>query len=224
MDIIYVSSGCSEEKFEELRSKGITRKLPQAQKYHQLMVSGLAESIDGKVYVVATIPTNRTWSKQLFFHSEEESLDNICYYYIPFINIPVIGQISKYCFAKKKIQEISNKSNNVAIVCDVLNQSIADAAKKTGERKHIPLVGIVTDVPGHTSGARRKSYGFLKRKMADYAETMAKKKVSGYPAYLYLTEAMDQVVSNGKKPYIVIEGQCDYTLKENAVLRKQYRI
>jgi glycosyltransferase involved in cell wall biosynthesis len=214
MNIIYVSSGCSEEKFEELRKNGITKKLPQAQKYHQLMVDGLAYSAGGKVDVISAIPTNRSWSKKIFFHREQEEYERITYHYIPFINIPFLSQISKYYAAKRIIKNISETSQDVAIICDILNQSIADAARMVGNSFGIPVVGIVTDVPGYTSGARRKSYSFFKRKIADFAEKRAKKSLDRYKAYLFLTQAMDEVVSRGKKPYIVIEGQCDYSLKE----------
>ena len=91
MNIIYVSSGCSEEKFEELRKKGITKKLPQAQKYHQLMVEGLAYSAGGKVDVISAIPTNRSWSKKIYFHREKEEYERITYHYIPFVNIPFLS-------------------------------------------------------------------------------------------------------------------------------------
>lgn len=214
MNIIYVSSGCSEEKFEELRCSGVTRKLPQAQKYHQLMVEGLAKSIDGNVDVVCAIPTNRTWSKKWFFQAEEEKRGNVCYHYIPFVNFPVIGQISKYIFAKRLVKSLYNRYDDVVIICDILNQSIADAARVVAKRFNIPILGIVTDVPGHTSGARRKSYNFIRRKMADFAELRAEKKMEKFPAYLFLTEAMNDVVNHGKRPYIVIEGQCDYKMKE----------
>lgn len=214
MNIVYVSSGCSEEKFEELRCSGVTKKLPQAQKYHQLMVEGLAKSIDGNVDVVCAIPTNRTWSKKWFFLAEHEKCGNICYHYIPFINVPFLGQISKFFSAKKLIKNICKHNSDVAIICDVLNQSIADAARTTARKFRKPLLGIVTDVPGHTSGARRKSYNFIKRTLANFAEHRAEKKLNCYPAYLFLTNAMNDVVNHGQNPYIVIEGQCDHKLKE----------
>ena len=220
MNIIYVSSGCSEEKFEYLRKLGITRKLPQAQKYHQLMVEGLACAIDGSIDVISAIPTNRSWSKKYIFHGEQEVIDNVIYYYIPFINVPFLGQISKYYSAKKIIKKICKSKEDVAIVCDVLNQSIADAARDVGTHYNIPVVGIVTDVPGHTSGARRKSYSFLKRKLADFAEHRAKSKLICYKSFLFLTEAMNEVANPNHCPYIVIEGQSDYKMIESPMSEK----
>ena len=220
MNIIYVSSGCSEEKFENLRKQGITKKLPQAQKYHQLMVEGLACANEGTIDVISAIPTNRSWSKKILFNGEQEKRNNIVYYYIPFLNIPFLSQISKYFSAKKIIKRICKTKDDVAIVCDVLNQSIADAARRVGNSFNIPVVGIVTDVPGHTSGARRKSYSFIKRKIADYAENRAKKKLRCYKAFLFLTEAMNEVANPNKFPYIVIEGQSDNKMNYTQTVEK----
>ena len=219
MNIIYVSSGCSEEKFEQLRKLGITRKLPQAQKYHQLMVEGLACTTDGSIDVISAIPTNRSWSKKYFFNGEQEEKDNIVYYYISFVNVPLFSQISKYYSAKKIIKRICKSKDNVAIVCDVLNQSIADAAKCMGNHYNIPVIGIVTDVPGHTSGARRKSYSFVRRKVAEFAEKNSARSLGKYDAYLLLTEAMNCLVNKNGKPYIVLEGHCDSKMvqKENSL-------
>ena len=222
MNIIYVSSGCSEEKFEYLRKLGITRKLPQAQKYHQLMVEGLACATAGSIDVISAIPTNRSWSKRYFFHGEQEVIDNVIYYYIPFINVPFLGQISKYYSAKKIIKKICKSKDDVAIVCDVLNQSIADAARNVGNHYNIPVIGIVTDVPGHTSGARRKSYSLIRRKVAEYAEKNSARSLGKYDAYLLLTEAMNCLVNKSGKPYIVLEGHCDSKMvhKENSLSNK----
>lgn len=220
MNIVYVSSGCSEEKFENLRKQGITRKLPQAQKYHQLMVEGIACSSEETVDVISAIPTNRSWSKKIFFHGELEKKETVIYHYIPFVNIPLLSQVSKYYAAKRIIKRICKSKKNVAIVCDVLNQSIAAAARNVGNYLNIPVVGIVTDVPGHTSGARRKSYSFLKRKVADFAEQRAKNKLSSYKAFLFLTEAMNDAVNPNHFPYIVIEGQSDYKMIETQITKK----
>ena len=71
MDIIYLSSSCSDAKFNELREKGITRKLPQAQKYHCLLMEGIAQNLDGSLYAISAFPVNRQWTKQVFFAREK---------------------------------------------------------------------------------------------------------------------------------------------------------
>lgn len=224
MDIIYLSSSCSDAKFNELREKGITRKLPQAQKYHCLLTEGIAENLNGTVYALSAFPVNRHWTKQVYFPREEEQVGKIRYIYDAFLNLPGLRQWTRIIQAKRRIREIYKGNKNCVIVCDVLNQALAEAARESGRKLHIPVVGIVTDVPGYTSGARRKSYSWLKRKIAEYAEWNAVKSLGKYDAYLLLTEAMNEVVNKNNRPYIVLEGHSDSKMmqRDNVLAEKAY--
>lgn len=222
MDIIYLSSSCSDRKFDELRERGITRKLPQAQKYHSLLIEGIAQNLDGTVYAISAFPVNRQWTKQVRFDREEESFGKIRYIYGSFFNLPILRQWTRILQAKCDIRKIHKNSQNCVIICDVLNQSLAYAARKCGKQYGIPVVGIVTDVPGHTSGARRKSYSVIRRVIAELAEKNSERNLKRYDAYLLLTEAMNSIVNKNGKPYIVLEGHCDSKMgqKENSLAAK----
>lgn len=224
MDIIYLSSSCSESKFNELRNKGFTQKLPQVQKYHCLLREGIEQNIDGTIYAISAFPVNRQWTKQIYFPREEERFDNIHYIYGAFLNLPILRQWTRYVQSKWDIRKIQKCSKECTIVCDVLNQSLAKAARNIGSRYGIPVVGIVTDVPGHTSGARSKTYSFLKRKISALSTKIAEKDMKKYDAYLLLTEAMNDVVNKNNKPYIVLEGHCDDRMEqaENRLEAKNY--
>ena len=209
MDVIYLSSSCSERKFNELREKKMTRSLPQAQKYHNLLMEGLASCINGKLVAISAFPVNRQWTKQIKFKREEEVFGNIHYVYDSFINMNVLRQITRRKRAQKEIKKLYRANKDCVIICDVLNQSIAKAGRKMGKKYGIPVVGIVTDVPGHMSGATRKTLSFVNRLISRFGEKRSKANVSKYDAYLLLTEQMNSVVNLKDKPYIVIEGHCD---------------
>lgn len=214
MDIIYLSSSCSDEKFNELREKGITRKLPQAQKYHCLLMEGIAQNLDGSLFAISAFPVNRQWTKKMFFKGEKETINKIQYIYDAFINFPVLRQWTRIVQAKKNIKKIYRTKKDCVIICDVLNQSLANAARTSGKKYGIPVVGIVTDVPGYTSGARRKNYSIIRRKIEEFAEKNAARNLGKYDAYLFLTEAMNSVVNKRGKPYIVLEGHCDSKMEQ----------
>lgn len=214
MDIIYLSSGCSDEKFNELRSKGYTKKLPQAQKYHNLLMEGLASVIDGKLTAIAAYPVNRQWTKKLRFPREEEQVGGVHYIYGAFWNRNVLRQISRKQGAKREIQRLYKENPDCAIVCDVLNFSLAEAARACGKRYGIPVIGIVTDVPTHSSGARRKTLSFINRQISKYGSLVVARSLEKYDGYLLLTEAMNEIVNPRKKPYIVIEGHCDSKMEQ----------
>ncbi len=222
MNVIYLSSCCSDRKFNELREKGITRKLPQAQKYHNLLIEGLANIIDGELISISAFPVNRQWTKQIKFKKEEEIIGKVHYIYDAFINLNGFRQLTRKIAAKKEIKKIYSQNNDCVIICDVLNQAIALAGREAGKKYGIPVIGIVTDVPGHTSGARRKTLSFANRLISKYGEKQAKKNISKYDAYLFLTEQMNDVVNFKNKPYIVIEGHCDSKMSnvENLIEEK----
>lgn len=215
MNIIYLSSSCSDGKFNELREKGITRKLPQAQKYHRLLMEGIVQNLDGSLYAISAFPVNRQWTKQIFFAREKETIGRIEYIYDAFINLSILRQWTRIIQSKREIKKIYYQNKDCVIICDVLNQSLANAARTCGKKLGIPIIGIVTDLPGYTSGARRKSYSIIRRMVAEFAEKISAKNLEKYDAYLLLTEAMKSMV-NGK-PYIVLEGHCDSNMerKEN---------
>lgn len=214
MNVIYLSSSCSDGKFNELRKKGITQKLPQAQKYHRLLIEGLAQNIDGCVYALSAFPVNRKWTKKIFFSGEKETIGKVQYFYDAFLNVQILRQWTRTYQAKKRIKKIVQQSKDCVIICDVLNQALASAARACGKKYNIAVVGIVTDVPGHTSGARRKSYSWFNRMIAELAEKNAVRNLGKYDAYLLLTEAMNAVVNQRGKPYIVLEGHCDGQMEQ----------
>lgn len=224
MNIIYLSSCCSEKTFNELSSKGITHTIPQAQKYHILLMEGLSQNITGNIFVISAIPVNRQWTKQFFFKRKEEKQGDIHFIYNSFLNFPVLRQLTRFYAAKREIGRIYKKNNDCIIICDILNQSIANAARKSGHKHNIPVIGIVTDVPGYTSGANQKIYSFIKRKISEFAEKKAYQNLHKYDAYLLLTEAMNKVVNKKNKPYIVLEGHCDSKMAniQNTIENKSF--
>lgn len=215
MNIIYLSSSCSDVKFAELLEKGYTKKLPQAQKYHRLLIEGLAKSIDGQLTSISAFPVNRQWTKKFKFEREEEIVNGVHYVYGAFLNATILRQWTRKREAKREIKRLYRENPNCVIICDVLNHSIAAAARECGRKYGIPVIGIVTDVPGHGSGARRKTLSFVNRMISRYGSLYAEKDVKKYDAYLLLTEEMNSVVNKRSKPYIVLEGHCDENMVDS---------
>lgn len=222
MNIIYLSSSCSDKKFNQLIADGKTRQLPQAQKYHNLLREGIVQNIDGNLYAISALPVNRTWTKQVYFAQEEEVQGKIKYIYSKFLNLPFLRQLTRIGNTKKEIKKILRSEGSFVIICDILNQSLAIAARKCGRKYGIPVIGIVTDVPGHTLAAKKKNISFMKKIVLEWAEYRGNKDMKKYDAYLLLTEEMNSVVNLDNKPYIVLEGHCDSKMQclENSIKAK----
>lgn len=211
MNIIYLTSACSQKRFDRLVSEGSIKKMPQAQKYHHLLLEGLNEVPDVEINVISSYPIAK--STQKVFKTESEIEDGICYIYPGFVNLPFLRQFLLWVNTISLIIKQAKKKDSI-IVCDILNKSIFYAAKFVRRVKCIKIVGIVTDVPGLTSGARAKLLPWWNRAIRSLAVNLTKGSVKTCDSYLLLTEAMDEVVNPKYKPHIVIEGHSDITMRK----------
>lgn len=224
MNILYLSSVCSQRRFDDYVSKGLINKLPQAQKYHTLMLEGLRKNFDGEIIVISSYPVVGRQKSRVFRH-EVESCDDVIFNYLGFYQLPFIRQICLRFNAYKEIKRFFSKhqGQQTYIVCDVLNRSIAGAALRFGRKKKVSVCGIVTDVPEHTSGARQKTCSMPVRIFKKICAIESEGQEKLYDSYLFLTEQMNAVINEQHRPYIVIEGQSDIKMAdvENAVDDKE---
>lgn len=211
MDILYLSSVCSQSKFDDCASKGLITKLPQAQKYHVLLLEGLKKSCDGEVYVISSYPV--IGKKYRYFSKESEKVNGIEFCYLGFLQLPFIRQLCLYVNAYREMKKFTKKYPKAVIICDILNHSIADAARLFGNVYSKDVCAIVTDVPGYTSNARIKTRSKSAQLFSKLAMWCSKGSENKYDKYLLLSEQMNDVVNLNKKEYVVIEGQCDIKMK-----------
>lgn len=223
MNILYFSSVCSQITFDNLSSKGLIQKLPQAQKYHTLMLEGLRNNIDGDLKVLSSYPVVGKSSKRLF-PEKREKIENIEYIYLGFIQIPFVRQYFLRRNAKRILKKYLKNHEDTVVICDILNRSIASAALSVCKKKRIIVCGIVTDVPGHSADARKKTYSFAKRIFMKVSSILSKNDENKYDCYLFLTKNMNEVINKKNRPFIVIEGQCDINMRavDNKLVNKEY--
>ncbi len=207
INIIYITTSCSKNKFIELQKKGINRDVPQAQKYHRLLIDGIGENINNELNIISAYPTNRKWSKKIFFASETEYINNLRYKYVSFFNIPLVRQIGIYFATIKEIRQKIKKDS--VIVCDIWNQTFSKAARKMAKKYNVPVVGIVTDVPGYRSDAYKDNRLSIKQIISDWVEKNSVINMSKFDGYLLLTKDMEKVVNPLNKPSIILEGHAD---------------
>lgn len=213
MDIVYVYSGCSPKKYKEyVESKGM-RVQQQSQKYNQLLMEGLV-SCGGSVTAVSSRPINRGVTSQIFFRGERDREKGIDYHYVPFVNLPVLRNISVLVSVFFKIL-FKKKTKDTALVCDALNIAAATAALGAAKLRGIKTVGIVTDVPCH-----RPNNGKI-----PLHERVNLAVMKGFDSYLLLTRQMSDIVNPKNRPFVVLEGHADISMKdrENLLSEKHSR-
>lgn len=215
MDIIYVSTYCSETKLKKIFTTAKVKPSLCAQKFNKLFVEGFEQN-QCNVYVISGLPvTNTTHDKKIWIGNKER-FAHVTYNYISFINLPVIRHLFLFIgsFIKTLIIIFNGKIKNKSIICDVLNISISAGALLAGKLTRVKTVGIVTDLPGQMLFDNKSKKTSLD-KIINFINNLL---ITSYDFYIPITEQMGSVINPKKKPYCIIEGLVD--IKMESSIRK----
>ncbi|MBO4432820.1 MAG: glycosyltransferase [Clostridia bacterium] len=203
MHILYGFSNCTNKKYNELMSGKDISILRPDQKYHGLLIKGLALN-GAEVKCFSGLPINRSLTKKLFIREKDEIENGASFHYYKTVNLPVLRHISIFFGAFLNVLK-AKKNNDTYIICDCLNIANAYGMTLAAKIKKIPVVTIVTDIPDMMYGDG------ITRKIANSFF----KSVDGF---ILLTDAMNSKVNRDAKPNIVLEGHVDSGLKiDNSV-------
>lgn len=198
--ILYASSAMLEEDFSELFKD--TKNMPgqQAQRFNRLLMKGLAKN-GAAVCAVSAPPINKSNCSSIVKFVGSSQKDGVKYCYMPTVNIRKIknATVMVCSFLKTFFSLVGRKG---AVVCDVLNISVALGAVSAGRLLGKQCIGVVTDLPelmvtGHSEKQVRYCYKVM-NKCTDF---------------VLLTEAMNDRVNPNGKPYTIVEGICDEELE-----------
>ena len=203
MKILYVSSACSPKKYRKYVESRGQRVQQQSQKYNQLLMEGLVAQT-AEVVAVSSRPINRALTSQVFFKGEKDFEKGIHYHYVPFLNLPVLRNVSVLLSVFFKVLTTKADKRNCALICDALNISAAMASLAAAKLRGIKTVGIVTDVPCHRPNNQK----------IPLHEKINLKVMQKFDSYLLLTEQMSRVVNPKNRPYVVLEGHSDIAMKD----------
>ena len=197
MHIIYAVTTCSDHVYRQLFSQVKVKPAFQSQKYHRLLIEGLASG--AQVDVVANPPVNRSVLTEKIVRLPRETEGGANYRYIPAIRNPILkaaavglGTFFQTLFLIRK---------DSAVVVDGLNRMTALSAILAARLRSVPCVGIVTDLPDMLSGSS------FSKKLANFV-------IRHCTHYVLLTEAMNDYLNKKGKPYVILEGHADITMAE----------
>ena len=197
MHIVYAVTTCSDKVYKQLFSHVAVKPAFQSQKYHRLLIEGLAAC--AKVDVVANPPVNRSVLSREFIRLPRETEGGAHYRYIPAIRNPILKAacvglgtfFGTLCLIRK----------DSAVIVDGLNRITALAAMLAARIRRVDCIGIVTDLPDMLGG------GSFSKKLANFV-------IRHCTGYVLLTEAMNDYLNNKHKPYVILEGHADITMAE----------
>lgn len=197
MHIIYAVTTCSDRVYRELFEHVKKKPAFQSQKYHRLLIEGLAAGAE--VDVVANPPVNRSVLEKPVVRLEEEWEGGAHYRYIPAIANPVRKLAAVAAGTFLKTWKLAKKDS--AVVIDCLNRTAGLLGMLAARLKGCRCVGIVTDLPDMLSGSAgsKRLANFVIRHCTDY---------------VFLTEAMNAYLNPKGKPYVILEGHSDITMKD----------
>ena len=194
MHIVYAVTTCSDRVYKELFSDVKVKPAFQAQKYHRLLIEGLAAG--AAVDVVANPPGNGSMYKKKKIVIPEETAGGARYHYVPAISNPVRKLLTVFFGTFRGTLRYAKKDS--AVVVDCLNRMAALAGMLAAKVRGCPCVGIVTDLPDMLGGRGKKLANFVIRHCSHY---------------VFLTEAMNGRLNPQGKPYVILEGQSDISMK-----------
>ncbi len=204
MHIVYAVTTCSDRVYKQLFEHVKVKPAFQSQKYHRLLIEGLAAY--ARVDVVANPPVNRSVLKENMVRLPRETEGGANYLYIPAIRNPIIKAAAVGLGTFFKTLALADRDSFVVV--DGLNRVTALAALLAARLRRRPCVGIVTDLPDMLSGS-----GFSKK--------LANVIIGGCTHYVFLTEAMNGYLNKKGKPYVILEGHSDITMRDRQPSREK---
>lgn len=213
-NILYISSLCSDNLLGYIHATSKIKPLYSVQKFHRLLVNGLiANGIE--VTSLSAIPLSSTHHAKKIWITKKEVENNIQFIYLPFINLPYLRQccISVGSFFTTLFWIWKNRKKNPIIIVDVLNVAVSTAAFFAARFSKVKICAIITDIPVMLMQMSNKnSFNFLGK----LAVSISTKFLSSYDYYVILTEQMNNLANPKNKPYCIIEGLVDDSIRNKA--------
>lgn len=194
MRILYGYSNCTDSTYNRIVSERNAAVLVPDQKYHGLLIKGLAKN-GAEVRCFSGLPINRAVTSRKLIREKDEQEGNAYYHYITTLNLPILRQLMIFFGTFFGVLR-TKKDQDTYAICDCLNIANAYGLTLACRLKKIPVALVVTDLPDMMRGA-----SFMCR-----LNNRLFKKTS---AFIILTEQMNERVNPTGKPYIVLEGHVD---------------
>ena len=197
MHIIYAVTTCSDRVYRQLFADVAVKPAFQSQKYHRLLIEGLAAGAE--VDVVANPPVNRSVLKEKRVNLPHETEGGARYTYIPAIRNPMEKAFRVGFGTFFRTWKLGNRESVVMVDC--LNRIPALAALLAARLSGKRCIGIVTDLPDMLGGGR-------------FSKALANFVIRHCTGYVLLTDAMNDYLNKAGKPYVILEGHSDISMRD----------
>jgi len=201
MKVVYASAVCSKQRFSELFPDAENMPGQQVQKYHRLLLGGLAKN-GTSVIALSGPPITRANHGATMVNIGDDTESGVAYRYLPTINLPGIKNLVTLVTSFANTYGVLRRDSGAVVVCDVLNFSVATGALLAAKVLRRSNTGIVTDIPK-----------FLINRPGPLATFLTTYAMERYDSYVLLTQQMSSLVNRRRMPEVVIEGLVDIDMK-----------
>lgn len=198
MHIVYSAATCSDQVYAQLFANAKSKPSFQAQKYHRLLIEGFAAHVP--VDVVATPPANRSAMERGIVSVPSHTEGGARYHHLWAVRNPYLKGLVMGFGTFFRTLRLAGKDS--VVVVDCLNRVVATSALLAARLRRRRCVGIVTDLPDMFQSSSR-----LFRAWGNWI-------VSRCTDYVVLTQAMNDYLNAGGKPYVVLEGHADAAMEK----------
>lgn len=209
MKLLYFGTVCNRENFEARQAKSRQKASVAPLNLESALLEGFAShEVQAEIYsfpMVASFPNSPLFS---WGRRKESVAGGYECRWLPAMNLKGLKQLSQRLSVRRCLRSIRKKQVDAVLLYSVY-APVAAPVRKACRKYGVPCYCIIADLPADMYENRKMNP--LKKLLSRLYTQKAVKLQSGFDGYIYLTEAMAQVV-DPKAPYIVVEGIADSAL------------
>lgn len=194
--------------------------LDPQQKFFRLLMEGIANASNNEVDCFSIPPISASTVDVAEFAAERDEQGGVRYFYPAFRN----GKVSRYVttafasrrFIKSWLEE--NGGKDAVVVVDPLVAIAARPVRVFAQKRNVPTVAVVTDLPMLATGMKERRQSGFKAFLESVYQRLSQDETLRYDGYISLTQSIDDEVNPSHRPGIVIEGIAnaeDRSIEEN---------
>lgn len=199
MNILYISSLCSNREYERMFRKFGTSASHASQKFHRLMLEGFVRNncqVDALCQRV--IPAGEQDDK----YRPNEVEDQVRYTYIPHYSNRKLNRLMVIWHTLRGICKWHKDNPDGVVMCDIVFGELSFGVWLATRFRSIKTTAVVTDVPMF------RAYD-IKKGIKTWLATLKQSLISNYGSYVFLTEQMNKTLNRANRPYALVEGFAD---------------
>ncbi len=207
MKTLYISSLCSNKKYNEIFKLSNGNVKPSINKFHFGIIKGLKENGYDDITVLSGLPINNKTTKKLWLKYEKDNEDTVVYKSLPFINLPIIKQL--FIIFSLIILIITwsiknRKTKEKIIITDASYVTVNFFVVIMKKLLNLKTITIVADVYDYMSlkVEKNKKRDLLKKFLCRTTNYCFK----NYDGFVFLTKQMNKLLNIKNKPYVIMEG------------------